>query len=390
MTANPDDTAALVALATLPGLGPVTLWRCHRETGAARTLTALTAGKPERVPALADLFARRPDSALAPQLIRAARAVDADAVLDQNRAAGQVLVHGTPQYPHRLTGDPWAPAVLFATGTATALAGPTAAIVGTRNATRPGRDLATRLGRELAQAGVSVVSGLALGIDGAAHRGALEATGPGSVVAVVASGIDIAYPKRHAQLQDRVAERGLVLSETPAGHRPTAWRFPARNRIIAALADVVVVVESRSAGGSMHTVKEALARDIPVMAVPGHPVSPSAAGTNDLLADGATPVRDTDDILVTLGLSSGSRRARRVALPGPTDAAQRQVLAAIGEVPASLAEIVMRCAQPLEAVATTLAVLEVDGWVARDGGWFERVTRQGARATTPSGSEPRP
>jgi DNA processing protein len=154
--------------------------------------------------------------------------------------------------------------------------------------------------------------------------------------------------------------------------RPEAWRFPARNRIIAALADAVVVVESRRTGGSLHTVDEALRRDRPVLAVPGHPSSPAATGTNGLLYDGAALARDADDVLLALGIDRP-----REPKGGPPDraaslsSAERGLLDALGTTPACLAELVAATGRPVDEVAHALAVLEGRGRIRRTGGWYE-------------------
>ena len=176
----------------------------------------------------------------------------------------------------------------------------TVALVGTRAPTRYGIGVAAQFGADLAAAGVSVVSGLALGIDGAAHEGSCGAGA--APIGVVAGGLDKPYPARHARLWQRVAERGAVVSESPAGVRTERWRFPVRNRLLAALSDVVIVVESRHHGGARHTVEAAAALGIPVGAVPGSIRSATSEGTNALLADGAFPACSTADILVALSL----------------------------------------------------------------------------------------
>ena len=229
---------------------------------------------------------------------------------------------------------------------------------------------ARELGRELTDAGVAVVSGLALGIDGAAHRGVLEAGG--RPVGVVGCGLDIVYPSRHRELWQQVREAGVLLSEAPLGVRPAAWRFPARNRIIAGLADLLIVVESHAAGGSMHTVREADDRAIPVMAVPGSVRSRASEGTNQLLADGCAPVRDVMDVLVALGLSTATRAARadpRV----PPDATGRAVLAAFDWEPATLEHLAVRTGLGLPELALALESLLAASWVESSGGWYERV-----------------
>ncbi|MCU1499682.1 MAG: processing protein DprA [Acidimicrobiales bacterium] len=401
--ASADDVAAhLVALALLPGMGPATVLRCHLEGGAVDAWAALVAGRPTRVPALAALL-QRPRAARPDALAAAARRVHPPVELARHRADGRrVLVLGAAGYPDRLADDPAPPAVLFASGGLDALTGPTVALVGTRNATRAGRELARSLGRDLAVAGVAVISGLALGIDGAAHEGALRAVvpaeadetqgadgpcAPGRPVGVVAAGLDVVYPRSHLDLHRNVMGAGVLVSETPLGLRPTAWRFPARNRIIAALADAVVVVESRATGGSMLTAGQALDRGTPVLAVPGHPSSPSAAGPNDLLFDGATIARSADDILDAIGIPAIGRPASREPGAVPLSSAQRAVLVALGELPAALPEILVRSQLDLEAASEALLLLETQGRVVRSGGWYEQCRPSGHPARrTGSGS----
>ncbi|CAN5802837.1 DNA-processing protein DprA [soil metagenome] len=382
-----------MALSSLPGIGPATVLRCHRESGAATSWQAIVSGHPDRVEALAAQLARR-NAVPAETLVAAARRISPADELFRHRSLGRrIMVLGRPGYPQRLVEDPAPPAVLFASGSTEALEGPTVAIVGTRNATRAGRELARSLGEELARAGVAVVSGLALGIDGAAHEGALRASSrrpssgstpgdgsapvgeeavPGRPIGVIAAGLDIVYPRRHADLHVNVAGSGVLVSETPLGMRPTAWRFPARNRIIAGLADAVVVVESRVTGGSILTANEAVDRGTTVFAVPGHPTSPSAAGTNDLIYDGATVFRSARDVLEVIGVATSpapTREERSLAALSPD---QRSVLAAVGEVPAALPEILARTGLLLEEVSQVLIVLEAQGRLVRSGGWYER------------------
>lgn len=298
--------------------------------------------------------------------------VDAASVTAAHRAAGiEILLEGDPRYPAQLHSDPDPPAVLFSLGDRSALDTTRVAIVGTRRCTGAGAGFARELGRELSEAGVAIVSGLALGIDGASHRGVLDAGG--RPIGVVGSGLDVVYPGRHRDLWTRVSREGLLLSEAPLGARPTAWRFPARNRIIAGLADLVVVVESHAAGGSMHTVREAADRSIQVMAVPGSVRCPSAAGTNQLLAEGCAPARDATDVLVALGLSAASRAevADQRRQPDPLG---REVLAAFDWEPATLEHLAMRTRVALPDLALALESLLEAGWIEAAGGWYERVS----------------
>ncbi len=289
-------------------------------------------------------------------------------------AAVTVAARGAANYPEPLATDLEPPAVVFQLGSTTVLDRPRVAVVGTRRCTRYGHDVAVELGHDLAAAGVAVVSGLALGIDGAAHRGALEAGGGGGAppVGVVASGLDVVYPRRHRDLWQQVAATGLLLSECPLGSSPEGWRFPARNRVIAALADAVVVVESPGKGGSMYTVEQALRRDVPVLAVPGPVRSPASAGTNHLISEGAVLVRDATDVLIAIGVTP-PRRPRTDPRPTATGEA-RTVLEALGWEPATLDQLIARTGLALGPLSVAVAGLEADGWISRSGPWLERIS----------------
>jgi DNA processing protein len=285
-----------------------------------------------------------------------------------------VAVLGAAGYPDALAADIEPPVVLFHRGRLDVLPGPRVCIVGTRRCTRYGLDLAHELGRDLSAEGVRVVSGLALGIDGSAHRGALASDGA-PPIGVVGSGLDVVYPRRHARLWADVEARGVVLSEAPLGARPERWRFPSRNRVLAALADVVVVVESHDRGGSLHTVDSALERDRPVMAVPGPVRSPASAGCNRLIAEGLHVARDAGDVLTLLGLTAAADQ-RRTVDPRPEPAAgDRQVLEAVGWQPVALEQIAIGTGRPLGELAAALERLAAAGWVAVNGAWYERVAR---------------
>ena len=306
------------------------------------------------------------------QLWRAAAArTDADALWAAHVEAGvQVLAAGDAAFPSLLAEDVEPPAVLFVRGSLDALAVRRVAIVGTRRCTWSGRLVARSLARELTEGGVCVVSGLALGIDGEAHAGALEVAGA-RPVGVVGTGLDVVYPARHARLWDAVADAGALVSEYPLGTKPERWRFPARNRLIAALAEVVVVVESSERGGSMHTVDAALERDRVVLAVPGPVRSPASAGTNGLLAAGCPPCRDAGDVLVALGLTPRERPGGGEATVDDPDLAR--VLDALGWEPATLDELAERLDAPLGPVAVHLTRLANAGWVVQRSGWWERA-----------------
>jgi DNA processing protein len=352
------DEAWLSALASLPAMGPV-------------RLTALLA---DRTPADAWDHVRAgaggATASVAQRWVGAARQLDVAELWRAHQTQGvRVLAPGRAGWPAALVDDPEPPALLFARGEVDRIGSPAVAVIGTRHCTPSGRSVAYELGHDLAAAGVCVVSGLAAGIDAAAHEGALDVPHGRAPVAVVGTGVDVVYPRRSGRLWDAVAERGLIVSEYPLGTRPERWRFPARNRIIAGFADVVVVVESDVRGGSMHTVDAAIERGVTVLAVPGPVRSRASAGTNGLLAAGCAPARDAGDILVALGLEAGQRRVEVVPPPGDPG----QVLDATGWEPSTLDDIAARLDAPLGPVAVHLVALERDGWIVHQSGWYTRV-----------------
>jgi len=369
------DEAFGAALAGLDAMTPRRLWLLARSGTSLRALwQAIVEGRPGEHTALAHLFREAPE--LVGTWARSAARVDVSALWGRctERPDDAVRVVGRPGYPEGLAEDPLPPGILFTRGPLDALALPAVAIIGTRHATVGGMETAAALGKELAAAGIAVLSGLAKGIDGAAHRGALSAEGGAPPIAVVGSGLDTIYPRCNAGLWDQVGRRGLLCSEVPPGTPPAAHRFPARNRILAAFADVVVVVESRVRGGSLLTVTEAGVRGVPVMAVPGSVRSPASEGTNLLLVDGATPVVDALDVLVTLGLEARpSRRRRRRDRRPPPAPADRELLGLFGGEALTLDTVVVRSGRALPEVAMSLGRLELAGWLVRSGAWFERT-----------------
>jgi DNA processing protein len=379
---GPGDEAFLAALAGLPAMGPRQLSSLLQEHGEPSAAWAeVAAGRVHRAPAVAQVLGRDPAGRAAQWASQAQRTAPAE-LLARHRALGvTLLTPWHPDWPARLADDPEPPAVLFTRGQPGALVGPACAIVGTRACSREGRRVAHDLGQDLADAGVAVVSGLALGIDGAAHRGALAAgPGAGCTVGVVAGGVDVTYPPSHAGLFDEVAGAGALVSEAPVGTPPERWRFPARNRIIAALADVVVVVESHLRGGSLHTVDAAIERGRTVGAVPGPVRSPASAGSNALLAEQALVVRDADDVLVALGLGRSAPQAPVAA--GPVGAQPQvtgtdaQVLDAVGYTPTPTDAVVAAAGVGLGATLTALHRLAAAGLVdAEPGAWSRRGRR---------------
>lgn len=301
-----------------------------------------------------------------------ARDTDLDAVAAELEALDAwVTTAASPKHPAALVDDIDPAPIVFCRGRVPDPSAPAVAIVGTRRCTPTGRSVSMELGSGLAAAGVTVVSGLALGIDGAAHRGALAADGA-PVVGVVGSGLDVVYPRGNRDLWDSVSTSGTLLTEAPLGAEPEGWRFPARNRLLAALADVVVVVESKRAGGSMHTVEEAIRRAVTVMAVPGSVRNPAAAGTNLLLSEGCPPACSTDDVLVALGLATAGaargtvERDRRIDVDS-LDPLQQRLLELLDDGPVSLDVLVLRAGAPVPEVLVAAEGLERLGLLARDG-----------------------
>jgi DNA processing protein len=278
--ALPADDDALrdwLRLARSRRVGPATFIRLMREHGsAAASLAAL--------PGVAAAAGVR-DYAVASR-------ADVEAEWRAGIAAGaRLLALGTPDYPPLLAAIADPPPVLWARGDPRLAARRAVALVGARNASALGGRMATRLAAELGSAGFVVVSGLARGVDAAAHAAAL----PTGTIAAVAGGVDVVYPPENAALTD-----GLILSEMPMGHAPRAQDFPRRNRVISGLALGVVVVEGAERSGSLITAREALDQGREVMAVPGSPLDPRAGGCNQLIRDGATLIRSAEDVLAAL------------------------------------------------------------------------------------------
>lgn len=275
-----------------------------------------------------------------------------------------------PGYPPLLAELHDPPPRLYLRGDpADVLALPAVAVVGARSCSSYGAQVARDLSRELAGAGVLIVSGLARGVDGEAHRGALA--GGGLTAAVLGCGIDRDYPRAHAELARRIVESGgLVVSEYAGGIEPAPWRFPARNRIIAGLAAATVVVEARERSGALITADFALELGREVFAVPGEITSALSTGTNDLIRQGATPLLSADDVLDVLGIERAS--------PGMPDTLSPGAQAAFGllaDEPRSLDELVRATRLASAEAAAALTELELAGLVAAADGLYRCTAR---------------
>ena len=288
-----------------------------------------------------------------------------------------MIALGDATYPHALLESPDPPLLLYAIGRLELLHAPALAIVGSRHASVQGRQNASAFAAHLGGAGFTIVSGLALGIDGAAHEGALGSTG--STIAVVATGLDQVYPRRHLALAGRIAAEGLLLSEHPLGTPPLRENFPQRNRIIAGLSLGTLVVEAALRSGSLITARLATEAGREVFAVPGSIHAPQSKGCHALIRQGAKLVEVAADILEELQwpgtppqLRPGSSESALTAAPPAED----PLLAALGHDPATLDALSARTGWSTQDLAARLLHLELEGQVARlPGGLFQRLLR---------------
>lgn len=346
---TPEQLAAL-RLIRSEGIGPVSYRHLLRRCGSAQAaLAALPrlARQPRRVAGPADALAEWHSVA---------------------RAGGRLLFLDDAGYPRALAEIDDPPPVLALRGNAALLARPCVAFVGARNASAAAQRFARDLAHEAAGHGLVVVSGLARGIDAAAHRGALE----GGTIGVIAGGVDTVYPPENAALHQQLYEQGLVVAEQPPGTEPQARHFPRRNRIISGLVRGVVVVEAALRSGSLITARLAAEQGREVMAVPGSPLDPRAQGCNQLIRDGATLVQSIDDICEALGSLGRPGLAHRPAVfeagaePDPPPVAG--LLDLLGATPVALDDLVRLSGQSAAAVQTSLVDLELSGLLVRHAG----------------------
>ncbi|HEV2187720.1 MAG TPA: DNA-processing protein DprA [Stellaceae bacterium] len=368
---NPQERLDWLRLARTETIGPVTFYALLRRFGSARA--ALDA-----VPRLG----RR-------DVTVATRAAAEQELAALDRIGARVLCWGEPLYPRPLEAVEDAPPVLTLLGQAEFLAAPIVAVVGARNASANGRRLAQDIAAGLGEEGIVVASGMARGIDAAAHAGAL-ATGS---IAVVAGGVDIVYPEENRGLYQALAAQGAVVAELPLGTEPQARHFPRRNRIISGMALGVVVVEAAAKSGSLITARFALEQGREVFAVPGSPLDPRCRGGNDLLRNGATLTENAADVVSQLGpLLRGApfvppsrpRAERELSLTAPSaapkpvsaddDSGLDLVWEILSPTPVAVDEVVRQCQLSAAAVATLLLELELAGRIERHPG--NRVSRR--------------
>lgn len=357
--AGVSDTARLawLRLARSEGIGPITF---------ARLLEAY--GTPERalgvIPDLARKGGRRTPLRIAP-------AEDAEREREAAEKLGaRLLIWTDPDFPPLLRAADPAPPLIYVLGDASLVSRRAVAIVGARNASAGGRKLAEDIAAGLGAAGLLVVSGLARGIDTAAHIGAV-ATG---TAAVLAGGVDNIYPPENAKLHARIAAEGVIVSEMPPGTTPQAQHFPRRNRIISGLALGTVVVEAAIGSGSLITARYALEQNREVFAVPGSPIDPRSRGCNDLIRQGATLTESADDVLNALaamprlGLAEPERPAYVPPREDTIDAARPRVTELLGPTPIAIDELIRRAGLPAAAVMSVLLELELAGRLHRSAG----------------------
>jgi DNA processing protein len=351
-----DEAFARIRLLRSPNVGPISYTQLLRRFGTA--VAALEA--------LPDLAARGGRD------YRPASADRIEAEVAAVRAAGaRYLFHDASGYPPMLGRLEGAPPILTVRGDLSLAARPCVAIVGARNASAAAVKLARDFARALADAGFAVVSGLARGIDGAAHEGALPAT-----IGVIASGIDVAYPPQHAELQERIAGEGLLLAEQPPGTEPRGSHFPSRNRIIAGLALGTLVVEAAPKSGSLITARLAGEAGREVMAIPGSPLDARSHGCNQLIREGAMLVQAPDDVIELLSSFDGTPRSSlhegapqfADGYEEPLDDEPADIAALLTTAPVSVDELVRQGGASPGAVQMALLELELAGRLARHAG----------------------
>jgi DNA processing protein len=364
---NPAERLDWLRLLRSENVGPITFYQLLQRFGSAAVALEALPG-----------IARKGGRSAGITICSRAEAERELAALD--KAGGRLVAWGEPDYPPALAVIDDAPPLLSIMGDARLLQRRAIAVVGARNASANGRRFARDIASELGRSGFLVVSGLARGIDAAAHQGALE-TG---TLAVVAGGVDVVYPEENRALHEAIAEHGAIVAELPVGTEPQARHFPRRNRIISGISLGILVVEAALKSGSLITARFALEQGREVFAVPGSPLDPRARGANDLIRGGATLVEGVEDVLNALGGQLSDPRQPLFTRPVPEpitdgngtqnqlDAARAKVLEGLGPSPVLVDELVRQCQLSPAIVATVLLELELAGRLERQPG--NRVT----------------
>jgi DNA processing protein len=382
MVNNPDELGAWLRLVLTPGVGPESARRLLAAFGEPQAIFAQTET------ALCQVVSTKQAQAL--RLMPEGCADLTQDTLDWLQAANGpgrcVLTLGDTDYPAPLLDIPDPPLMLYAMGQtaqlATLRAEQALAMVGSRNPTPQGAENARNFASSLAASGLTVVSGLALGVDGAAHEGALQGATKGQLatIAVVGTGLDRVYPRQHRDLAHRIAQNGLILSEYPLGTPPLSPNFPRRNRLISGLSQATLVVEAALQSGSLITAKQALEQGRDVMAIPGSIHSTQAKGCHALIKQGAKLVESAQDVLEELRLPTpAAQQVLDLTEPSPEDVSsgqdpERALLRAMGHDPVGLDALQARCGWPTAQLQAQLLELELMGQVGRlPGGLFQRM-----------------
>jgi DNA processing protein len=365
-----DELAGWLRLALTSGVGPATARRLLARFGLPPSLFAQDAGALAEVAgaSVAEALHTEPEG-LRDQLERTLH------WLAQDPGAREVLSLADPGYPAALLNIEDPPLLLYRMGLLAQAPQRALAMVGSRNPTPQGVQNARRFAEAFAQAGVTVVSGLALGIDGAAHEGALEGAVPGAVatIAVVGTGLDRVYPRQHLDLAHRIAARGMIVSEYPLGTPPLQQNFPRRNRLIAGLSQGTLVVEAALQSGSLITARLAAEQGKEVFAIPGSIHSPQARGCHALLRQGAKLVESAQDVLEDLRLVLPAAAGAEAAATEEPEG-EDPLLDALGYDPIGLDAIIARTGIPAPKLQAQLLELELAGRVARlPGGLYQRL-----------------
>jgi DNA processing protein len=359
-----DETAAWIQLTLIPGLGEESLRKLLGEFGSPEDIFAASTAALARVvktPVASAIAKGIDDSAVAPALRWLA--------LDNHH----LVTLGDAHYPAQLLNIADPPPLMYAVGRLELLSAPSVAMVGSRNASPGGIDNAQNFARALSEAGLTIVSGLALGIDAAAHRGALQ--GQASSIAVIGTGMDIMYPKRNLALARQIAKEGLILSEFALGTPALAANFPRRNRIISALAKGTLVVEASPSSGSLITARLSAEQGREVFAIPGSIHSPFSRGCHALIKQGAKLVESAQDVLEELAWSVAAPTTRNAgATSAATSAEHAGLLEHMGFDPVSVDELHQRLGVGADALAAALLQLELEGRVSTlPGGRYQRL-----------------
>jgi DNA processing protein len=352
-----QDLPFWIALTRISGIGPRRFDLLLQAFGSAQAVWDAPPGR---------LAASGLDRRTLDALVRMRPRIDPALEIQHLRSLGATAIaRHDPRYPRLLAEIYDPPPVLYVRSELTPQEVPLLSIVGTRGATGYGRMAAERLASGVADAGVTVVSGLAYGIDAAAHRGALEAGG--CTIAVLGSGLDRIYPSQHARLAQQIVQHGAVITEFPLGTKPDARNFPQRNRIVSGLSFGTLVVEAGERSGALITAAFAAEQGRDVMAVPGSIYSPASQGTNRLIRDGAIPITGVEDILLELEPQRSIRpmAAERIV---PADDTEAALLGVLGAEPLHIDEIARAASLPMSVVSSGLAIMELKGMARQTGG----------------------